>query len=283
VVTGTTSPPLPPDAPVAPVRQLELRLDGFEGPLDLLLHLIRKHQIDIFQIPIAFITEEYLRYLDAMDAAQLAMAGEYLVMAATLLHIKSQMLLPRRSDAEGAEGADEGEAEDPRTQLVRRLLEYQRYRDAAEQLNHREMEGRDVFRRPVDRERLEAEAGPGALQPASLYHLMKAFARLLQGRPVASLHEITPEAMSLRETVTQLAAHLQEHARCTLLELVYAFHPEPGRHQIVMTFLALLELARLRMVRLFQSRLSGHELFVERAVLDASDVALPLDGLEEPE
>src|SRR5690606_31650883 len=119
----------------------------FQGPLDLLLHLIRKHELDILDIPIAFVTEEYLRYLEAMDELDLAVAGEYLVMAATLLHIKSKMLLPRAPQDDEEDGV-EVEDLDPREELVRRLLEYQRYRDAAERLAERALEGRDVFRRP---------------------------------------------------------------------------------------------------------------------------------------
>jgi segregation and condensation protein A len=261
-------------------RALELTMDGFEGPLDLLLHLIRKHELDVTNIPIAFITEEYLRYLDAMQSLDLGVAGEYLVMAATLLQIKSQMLLPQSSSAESDEGEEDGE--DPRAALVTRLLEYQRYKEAAGRLGGREIMGRDVFARPSRANAYESDAGPPGLLPVSLYQLLEALHRLLAERPADSLHEITPSGISLRATIARIAEHLQEYPRVTLLELVYLHGPEPTRNDIVMTFLALLELAKMRMVKLFQARLSSNELFVERSVVEYEEVAQQLDGIEEP-
>jgi segregation and condensation protein A len=255
-------------------------MDGFEGPLDLLLHLIRKHELDVTNIPIAFITEEYLRYLDAMQSLDLGVAGEYLVMAATLLQIKSQMLLPQSSSAESDEGEEDGE--DPRAALVTRLLEYQRYKEAAGRLGGREIMGRDVFARPSRANAYESDAGPPGLLPVSLYQLLEALHRLLAERPADSLHEITPSGISLRATIARIAEHLQEYPRVTLLELVYLHGPEPTRNDIVMTFLALLELAKMRMVKLFQARLSSNELFVERSVVEYEEVAQQLDGIEEP-
>jgi segregation and condensation protein A len=261
-------------------RALELSIDGFEGPLDLLLHLIRKHELDIANIPIAFITEEYLRYLDAMQSLDLGVAGEYLVMAATLLQIKSQMLLPQSASAD-ADDADE-DGEDPRAALVARLLEYQRYKEAAGRLGGREIMGRDVFARPSRANEYESDAGPPDLLPVSLYQLLEALNRLLAERPAERLHEITPAGISLRATIARIAEHLQEHPRVTLLELIYLHAPEPTRNDVVMTFLALLELAKMRMVKLFQARLSSNELFVERSVVDYEEVAQQLDGIEEP-
>src|SRR6266542_5414443 len=117
-----------------------VRLDKFEGPLDLLLHLIKKHEVDIYDIPIAQITQQYLAYIDLMQTFNLDVAGEFLVMAATLIHIKSRMLLPMADDED-----DEEEGTDPRQELVRRLLEYQRFKDAADQLERRELLTRDVL------------------------------------------------------------------------------------------------------------------------------------------
>jgi len=268
-----------PDRPPG-FRALELSMDGFEGPLDLLLHLIRKHELEVTNIPIAFITEEYLRYLDAMQSLDLGVAGEYLVMAATLLQIKSQMLLPQSSSPE-SDDSDDGH-EDPRAVLVARLLEYQRYKEAAGRLGGREMMGRDVFARPSRATEYESDAGPPELLPVSLYQLLEALHRLLAERPVESLHEITPAGISLRATIARIAEHLQEHPRVTLLELVYLHGTEPTRNDIVITFLALLELAKMRMVKLFQARLSSNELFIERSVVDYEDVAQQLDGIEEP-
>jgi segregation and condensation protein A len=261
-------------------RALEVTMEGFEGPLDLLLHLIRKHEIDITNIPIAFITEEYLRYLDAMQSLDLGVAGEYLVMAATLLQIKSQMLLPQAASVDSDDGDEDGE--DPRAALVARLLEYQRYKDAAGRLGGRELMGRDVFARPSRANAYEADAGPPDLLPVSLYQLLEALNRLLTDRPAEKLHEITPAGISLRATIARIAEHLQEHPRVTLLELVYLHGPEPTRNDIVITFLALLELAKMRMVKLFQARISSNELFVERSVVDYEEVAQQLDGIEEP-
>jgi segregation and condensation protein A len=261
---------------------LRIELDGFEGPLDLLLHLIRKHELDILDIPIAFVTEEYLAYLDAMGELDLAVAGEYLVMAATLLHIKSKLLLPRPPSDDDDAGED-GDVLDPREELVRRLLEYQRYRSAAEQLGERELDGRDVFRRPSRADRLAEEAGPRDLVPVDLFHLLDAFRRLLEDKPAEALHEVTPESLTLRDTINAVADYLAEHPRCTLEDLTKLSGANPGRGAIVVTFLALLEMAKLRLIKLFQSRLTSNELFIERAVIDPGELAQRLSGLDATE
>lgn len=261
---------------------LRIELDGFEGPLDLLLHLIRKHELDILDIPIAFVTEEYLAYLDAMGELDLAVAGEYLVMAATLLHIKSKLLLPRPPSDDDDAGED-GDVLDPREELVRRLLEYQRYRSAAEQLGERELDGRDVFRRPSRAERLAEEAGPRDLVPVDLFHLLDAFRRLLEDKPAEALHEVTPESLTLRDTINAVADYLADHPRCTLEDLTKLNGANPGRGAIVVTFLALLEMAKLRLIKLFQSRLTSNELFIERAVIDPGELAQRLSGLDATE
>lgn len=257
---------------------LLISLDAFDGPLDLLLQLIRKHELDILDIPIAFITREYLRYIDALDARGLASAGEYLVIAAQLLWMKSRTLLPRPAeDSDDDSAADEG---DPREALVRRLLAYQRYRAAAEALDARSVQGRDVFVRPSRAQRFRAAAGPAALVPLTLYELLDAFRILLEriDRP-EYLHEITRERLSLRDTVNRIAGYLDHTPRTTLLDLIYLDQPHPRRRDIVITFLALLEMARLKLVRLFQSRLSTRELHVERAVLREGELEQRLTGL----
>ncbi len=277
---GAADVPSPPDGDTPRTRnELRLQMQGFEGPLDLLLHLIRKHELDIFDIPIAFVTEEYLAYIDAMESLDLGIAGEYLVMAATLLQIKSRMLLPK---PEVEEDELDGFEEDPRELLVRRLLEYQRYKDVAESLGGRELMGRDVFRRPSRADRYRDEAGPGDLMPLDLFHLLDAFRRAVADRPAEALHEVTPESMSLKQAVSTVAEHLQARPRCTLTELLLLFSPHPTRIDIVITFLALLEMAKLRMIRLFQARLTESELIVERAVVEYDEVAQQLDGIEEP-
>ena len=257
--------------------ELRIELDGFDGPLDLLLHLIRKHEIDILDIPIAFITEEYLNYLDAMQSLNLDVAGEYLVMAATLLHIKSRMLLPKRDTLDDEADAYE---EDPRQALVKRLLEYQRYRHAADELNDRELEGRDVFRRPSRADRYAREAGDAELLPLDLFALLEAFRTLIESRPVEAVHEVTAESLSIRETIGTVADYLQTKPRASLLDLIYAQDDAPSRLRIVVTFLALLEMAKLKMVRLFQARLTSSDLIVERAVIDTSELEQELTGLD---
>jgi segregation and condensation protein A len=273
------------DAALGPLfagaRELRIQFSSFEGPLDLLLHLIRKHELNIADIPIAFVTEEYLGYLDAMRTLDLGVAGEYLVMAATLLHIKSQSLVPRHEAIEQPRDDDAME-DDPRELLIRRLLQYQQYRDVAVRLSEREIIGRDVFTRPSRAEKLRDDAGPPDLMPLDLFHLLDVFRDLLKARPAVAMHEITPERMTLRDAIGRIAAHLDAHPRCSLLELLYVHGTEPGRLEIVITFLALLEMAKLRLVRLFQSALSTRDLMVERAVIEDVEQALRLDGLEEP-
>lgn len=271
----------PPDsATAASDPNLHLEFSGFEGPLDLLLHLIRKHELDILDIPISFVTEEYLRYLDAMQQLDLAVAGEYLVMAATLLHIKSKMLVPKREDDDAEDGLEP--EEDPRELLVRQLLEYQRYRDAASFLGARDVAGRDVFSRPSRAAEYRADAPEGALLAVDLFRLLEAFQSLMKEQPAEVLHEVTPESLSLRETINRVADFLQDHPRTTLLELVYLHGEAPSRGHIVVTFLAVLEMARFRLVKLMQTRLSTSDLVIERAVVDYDEVAQRLDGIDEP-
>ena len=206
--------------------EFRFELGEFEGPLDLLLHLIRKHEIDILDIPIAFVTEEYLRYIEAMQSLDLSIAGEYLVMAATLLHIKSKTLLPRPEPDDD----DDLEPEiDPREELVRRLLEYQRYRDVAQHLAGREIEGSDVFRRPSRATRHQSDAGPADLVPVDLFHLMEAFQHIMEEAPPEAMHEVGEDQMSIRDAILAIAAHLEKSPRATLLELVYLSGPEPSR------------------------------------------------------
>lgn len=273
-MSGAAVEPLPEGA-----RRLAIELPGFEGPLDLLLHLIRKHELDILNIPIGFITEEYLGYIDAMTALELAVAGEYLVMAATLLQIKSQMLLPRAPRIEDDD--EDGPQEDPRQVLVRRLLEYQRYKDAAMQLASRSQMGRDVFVRPSRAAGFRDDAGPAELLGVDLYLLLDAYRKLVATRPAAKLHEVTQERLSLRETIARIADFLVETPRTTLLDVLYRLGPEPTTSEIVIAFLALLEMAKLRMVRLFQARLTSADLIVERAVLEPGELEQQLDGLED--
>lgn len=261
--------------------QLQLHLDDFEGPLDLLLHLIRRHELSILDIPIAFITAEYLRYLEDMEVAQLDVAGEYLVMAATLLHIKSRTLLPR-PETDDTDDTDGEFQEDPREALIRRLLELQRFQDAGNWLATRSQYGRDRFFRPSRAEHYRESAGPAELLPATVYQLLRALTRLAKEKKRSEvLHEVTEEKLSMRDTLLKVVDHLNDHPRSTFLQIAWSAWPEPGRRELVIVFLSLLELAKLRVVKLFQSRLTFHGLVVERAVIDKDEVSLRLEGLEE--
>jgi len=236
-----------------------VELPQFEGPLDLLLHLITKHELDILDIPIAFITERYLAYLMMMEKLSIDVASEYLVMAATLAHIKSKMLLPA-PPTDQEDGLEE-EPEDPRAELVRRLLEYQKYKHAAIELSERSRFGQDVFGRGA----LESvPQGPAPLAPENVFSLIDAFNRILERRKIHLDHEVDFERISITERIAELADVLRERGRCTLEDLL----PSQGSiADLVVTFLALLEMTRLRMTRLVQPGPLA-ELHVELAVSD---------------
>jgi segregation and condensation protein A len=164
---------------------------------------------------------------------------------------------------------------------VWRLLEYQRYRDAAEFLADQDREGRDVFRRPSRADLYRDESPEPDLLPVDLFQLLDAFQKLMAERPPEAVHEVTREEMSLRETIGHIADFLRERPRVTLLELLYVHGSSPTRAQVVVTFLALLEMARFRLVKLLQTRLSSRDLIIERAVIDYDEVAQRLEGIDE--
>ncbi len=223
----------------------------FEGPLDLLLHLVREHQVDLFDIPIARITESYLATLKELHGLDIDLAGEFLHMAAQLLLMKSKLLLPRDEVAEDPEG--EGAGGDPRAELVRRLLEYQKYKSAAEELGSQDLLDRDVFARRVRAPRVELE-GPEGLADVSVFKLIEALDRALRNaRPELQL-EVVTERLSITDAIGRVAELLRERGRATFAELL-AGGREGGstRSEIVATFLALLEMAKLRLVRIFQA------------------------------
>lgn len=232
---------------IAQADRYRVKLPVFEGPLDLLLHLIKQHEIDILDIPVAFITAKYLEYLDLMRVLNLDVAGEYLLMAATLAHLKSKMLLPRPVEAE-----DEEEGPDPRAELVRRLLEYQKYKDAALRLGERQLLYRDVFPRAASPEDAPREDAP--LAEVSVFHLLEAFANVLRRVGGTLSHEIDVDRMSVTERIQQLVDRLATVERARFDEL---FDEASTVSMMVVTFLALLEMARLRMLRLFQEEPRG--------------------------
>ena len=228
---------------------LNVKLEVFEGPLDLLLHLIKKNEIDIYDIPITAITQQYLQYLEMMKSLNLDVAGEFLLMAATLLHIKSKMLLPP-SEEEQAEDGEEEMEEDPRAELVRRLLEYQRFQEAARDLSREPLLDRDVFVRKFFEKDLLEGAEEFLAGEATLFDLLEAMKKVLQGIPPEEFQEISLELMNIKEKIIQIMDRLWEMESLTFTQLFTAATPRP---EILLTFLALLELLRLRMVKVYQA------------------------------
>ena len=218
------------------------RLEGFEGPLDLLLHLIQKNELDIFNIPISLITEQYLEYLQLMKVLNLDTAGEYLLMASTLLHIKSGMLLPKSSEGE------EEEEEDPRAELVRRLLEYQKYKNAALEMEKRPLLDRDVFIRLATTEP-EAEPEEERIE-VNLFELLEAFRQVLERVKPESVHEVILEHMSVEAKIQEILALLEKENRSMAFHRL--FPEQASRRVIVITFLAILELVKMKRIRIFQ-------------------------------
>jgi segregation and condensation protein A len=224
----------------------EIKLDIFEGPLDLLLYLIRKNEIDIYNIPIALITEQYLEYLDMMRSLNLDLAGEYLVLAATLIHIKSRLLLPPVEDEEGGE-----EGQDPRAELVRQLLEYQAFKEAALSLEARPLLDRDVFSRGSTLEDPETvEDEEEATIEVGIFELVQAFRAIIAGLDKSDDLVIDTERMSLKDRINEIMEQLSEKKHLTFTELL---GERTDRRGIVYTFLAILELMKLRMIKAYQS------------------------------
>jgi segregation and condensation protein A len=222
-----------------------VRLENFEGPLDLLLHLIKKHEVNIYDIPIALITHQYLEYIDLMQEMNLDVAGEFLVMAATLIHIKSRMLLPRPDPAQ-----DDPE-EDPREALMRRLLEHQKFKAAAGLLHEREQVRAAQWQRPD--ERVAAIAGDD-YEPeleVDLFSLMAAFRGVLERASRKPRMVIPPEQISIEDRIAQLLSRLSETDACGFEDLFA--DGDGSKPFLIVTFLALLEMIRLKLVRAFQA------------------------------
>jgi segregation and condensation protein A len=220
--------------------------DIFEGPMDLLVHLIKKNEINIYNIPIALVTEQYLQYLEWLDAMNVEYAAEFVVMASTLTQIKSRLLLPVHAE-------EEGEEEDPRQTLVRPLLEYLKLKSAAEQLAERPLLGEDTFTRPAKPSVLAA-AGDEEVIKIGLFELIDAFQKILAGLPDDARIEFTTDTISVKERISQIADQLEANGSLTFFEL---FSDRPTRGEIVVTFLAILEMVRLALIRLVQHVNSG--------------------------
>ncbi|HKV96925.1 MAG TPA: ScpA family protein [Gammaproteobacteria bacterium] len=228
---------IPPDA-------LEVFLEAFEGPLDLLLYLIRRQNLDILNIPIAEITRQYMEYIDLMKELRLELAAEYLVMAAMLAEIKSRMLLPRPPLAEGEE-------QDPRAELIRRLQEYERYKQAAEDLDALPRVGRDVH--PAAAE-MGGHKVVRLVPDVNMQELLLAFKDVLQRAAMYSHHHVQLEPLSVRQRMSELLAGLQAGE---FREFSALFTPQEGRRGVVVTFLALLELLKQALIELVQAESFG--------------------------
>lgn len=222
-----------------------IKLPVFEGPLDLLLHLIRENKIDIYDIPIALITHQYLEYLELMKELNLDIAGEFLVMAATLVHIKSRMLLPVDEDI-----PEEG-IEDPRFELVQRLLEYQAFKEASLALREREIEWGNVFKRVHGEEEFDTETeGELSLFDLSLFDLIDAFKRILEKTP-PEVVRITRETLTVKDRIAYILDKIEDTDAIRFEDL---FDKDKTRPHLIVTFIALLEILRLGLVKIYQER-----------------------------
>ena len=225
-------------------------LPTFEGPLDLLLSLIQEHKLDIFDIPISFVIDRYLEYIEAAKALNLDIAGEYLLMGATLAHIKSRMLLPREQSQDVSDGEP---GPDPREELVKRLLDYQKYKHAAQLFGAMPHLGRDVFVRRA-REELPLAADDAAYFKSpelSVYRLIELMARVLKERKIEIPHEVFVERLSIGDRISVIADRLRVEERIAFTSM-FADLREFERHRVVPTFLAVLEMAKLKLIRVHQ-------------------------------
>lgn len=258
-------------------RVCEVELEEFEGPLDLLLHLVRRHELDILDIPIAFVCEKYLEYIDFMRTLELEVAGDYLVMAATLAYLKSRELVPRQE--EEIEAGVEEEGPDPREQLIARLLEYQKFRDAARRLDERPMSGRDTFARGQTIELPPVDAG---LAPITLFRLAEAYQRVLERARIHKSHEVVMETISVATRMQQLTGLLITRSRLDFeklfLEQTWKSEAEL-RAMLVVTLMSVLELVRMGVASVHQPE-GADSLMIER-VASEQEAREALAGYDE--
>ncbi len=240
----------------------------FEGPLDLLLHLVKEHQVEIFDIPIARITEAYLATLQLLQALDIDLAGSFLDMAAQLMLMKSKLLLPRTEVAEDAASQEEV-GSDPRAELVRRLLVYQKYKAAGEELGQRDILDRTVFTRRVRADRIGGGDGPEGLADISVFKLIQALDRALKNAKPEKQHEIFTDRLSITDAIARVVEVLRLHRRATFEELLAGPDAAPHtRSAVIATFLAILEMAKLKLIRIYQASIdeagaAGAEILVE--------------------
>jgi segregation and condensation protein A len=217
----------------------------FEGPMDLLVHLIKKNELDIYDIPIALVTEQYLQYLEWMKIMNIDFAGDFIVMASTLAQIKSRMLLPA--------SADEEDEDDPRHEIIKPLLEYLQMKSAAEQLSERHLLGEETFLRGRDQQEFLAIQQEEYIQ-VGLFELIDAFQKILEKIPDDQRMEFTPDKISVKERITQITDLLEAKGSTTFIEL---FSENPDKSEIIVTFLAILEMVKLALIRIVQHAQTG--------------------------
>ena len=242
----------------------------FEGPLDLLLFLIKRHKLDIFDFPISFLCEKYLEAMKTMEDLDIDVAAEFLAMAAELAHIKSKMLLPPDDDDD-----EDEEERDPRAELVRRLLEYQKYKDAADQLGGLEQTGRDVFNRPPELVPSQ-QREDGGLKEVGVFSLVASFDQILRQRRREFKHQVRLDSISLRDRIIEMSTLLARRPNTPFGELVSAID---SRLDLIVTFLAVLEMAKMRLMRVYQSE--DGVLYLRPRFEDPNEVHERLKGLDE--
>jgi segregation and condensation protein A len=230
-----------------PERRYEVKVENiFEGPMDLLVYLIHKNEVDIYDIPIAMITEQYLEYIAWMKIMNVDFAGDFLLMAATLTQIKSKMLLP-------VHDGDGEEEEDPRLEITRPLIEYLRMKSAAEELNHRPVLGEDTFLRAPGAEEIKLDPADRFIQ-VSLFELIDAFQRVIERMPGEHAVDFDTERFSIKDKIAHIIEVLEEKGSVTFHEL---FSRDAEKEELIATFLALLEMGRLGLVRIAQHYPNG--------------------------
>lgn len=249
-----------------------IKLPVFEGPLDLLLHLIRENEIDIYDIPISLITRQYLEYVGLMKELNLDIAGEFLVMAATLIYIKSRMLLPQE------EAEAEGEAEDPRVELVQRLLEYKAFKEVSLALREKEEEWAEVFSREPVEETEEEEKEELYLFDLNVFDLIGAFKKILESAPPETT-VITRDALSVKDKMSYIVEVMEGREAVRFEELFKAGIAKP---HIIVTFVALLELLRLGILRAYQDGDFGPIWLLRPEGADAGGIRMQDGGLDFP-
>jgi len=232
---------------VMPEKLYQVQLeDVFEGPMDLLVHLIKKNELDIYDIPIALITEQYLEYVEWMKALNVEFAGDFIVMASTLTQIKSRMLLPVHE-------GDEEEDEDPRLELTRPLLEYLQMKSVADQLVERNLLGEKTFIRNPSRDEFLTNPDDDYIK-IGLFELIDAFQKILDRIPGDHRVDMTTDGISVKDKITQIVDILETKGSITFLEL---FTDSPNRQEVIITFLAILEMVKLTLIRIVQNLNNG--------------------------